>query len=525
MTNRYLYITLLAVLGFNCETKAEMTVNSTPRLVVSIAIDQLRSDYLDAFAPLYGANGFKKLLSEGMVFTNASYNFSPIDQASAIAALMTGTSPYYNGIVGKQWLNRETLRPIGCVDDPKHAGLQTSEKSSAYALSTSTLGDELKLATAGKAIVYSVAPYREAAVLSAGHAADGALWLDDPSGYWCSSQYYYGALPQWVKAVNNLNPPGRKAKETTWEPTNLLVGNFSYFMQTGQQKPFKHKFSGLYFFDEYKTSGLVNADITNMAQQCVKSTGMGNDNVTDLLLLTYYAGSFNHQPVTNCQMELQDTYVRLDYELGRLVDFVETYFGSENVLFVLTSTGYADEESADYERFRIPTGTFYMNRTAGLINMYLGAIWGQGQYVETTFRNQLFLNHQLLESKKVSIAEASNRSQELLSMMSGVRNVYTSLQLLTGQTQEIQKTRNGFYSERCGDLVIEVAPGWQVLNEETQQTELSRASFIQFPIIFYGANLKAQQVQATVTADRIAPTIARSIRIRAPNACSAEPLF
>jgi len=525
MTNRYIYITLLAVLGFGPETKAEESVNNTPRLVVSIAIDQLRSDYLDAFAPLYGANGFKKLLSEGMVFTNASYPFNPIDQASAIASIMTGTSPYYNGIVGSQWLNRETLRPIGCVDDAKYAGLLTQENASAASISTSTLGDELKLATAGKAIVYAIAPFREAAILSAGHAADGALWLDDATGNWCSSQYYYKSLPQWVKAYNNLNPPGQKAKETTWEPTNLLVGNFSYFLETGQQKPFKHKFSGLYFFSQYKTSGLINTDVTNMAQQCAKSTGMGNDNITDLLSLTYYAGSYDHQPVTNCQMELQDTYVRLDYELGRLIDFLETYYGRNNVLFVLTSTGYSDEESQDYEKYRIPTGTFYMNRTAGLINMYLGAIWGQGRYVETTFHNQMFLNHQLLESKKVSIAEASSRAQELLAMMSGVRNVYTSLQLLTGQTQEIQKTRNGFNPERCGDLVIEVAPGWRVLNEDTQQTDLSRASFIQFPIIFYGGNTKAERLFIPITADRIAPTIARAIRIRAPNACSAEPLF
>ena len=525
MTNRYLYITLLAVLGFSSETQADEATNHAPRLVVSIAIDQLRSDYLDAFAPLYGSNGFKKLLAEGTVFANASYAFSPIDQASAIASVMTGTSPYYNGIVGRQWLNRATLRPIGCVDDEKQAGLLCKEGTSAVALSTSTLGDELKLATAGKALVYAIAPYREAAVLSAGHAADGALWLDDATGNWCSSTYYGKQLPQWVKAYNNLNPPGQKAKDVTWEPSNLLVGNFSYFMQTGQQKPFKHKFSGLYYFNQYKTSGLVNTDVTNMAQQCVKSSGMGNDYVTDLLALTYYAGSYDHQPVTDCQMELQDTYVRLDYELGRLVDFLETYYGRDNLLFVVTSTGYVDEESADYERFRIPTGTFYMNRTAGLINMYLGAIWGQGQYVETTFRNQMFLNHQLLESKKVSIAEASSRAQELLAMMSGVRNVYTSLQLLTGQTQEIQKTRNGFNPERCGDLVIEAAPGWRVLNEDSQQTELSRASLIQFPIIFYGADIEAQHLKTPVTADRIAPTVARAIRIRAPNACSVEPLF
>jgi hypothetical protein len=166
-----------------------------------------------------------------------------------------------------------------------------------------------------------------------------------------------------------------------------------------------------------------------------------------------------------------------------------------------------------------------MSRTSNLLNMYLGAIWGQGKYVEAHFKNQIFLNHQLLEQKKISIAEASNRSQEFLAMLSGVRNVYTSLQLLTASDEYTRKIRNGFNPERCGDLLIEAAPGWRLLDEDTQEQELVRASFIQFPIIFYGAGTTKEKVTIPVTTDRIAPTIARAIRIRAPNACSSEPLF
>jgi hypothetical protein len=166
-----------------------------------------------------------------------------------------------------------------------------------------------------------------------------------------------------------------------------------------------------------------------------------------------------------------------------------------------------------------------MSRTANLMNMYFGAIWGQGAYVEAYFRNQIFLNHELLETKKISIAEATSRAQEFLCMMSGVRNVYTSLQLLTGNNEHLLKIRNGFNAERCGDLLIETAPGWRLLNEDTQENELSRASYIPFPIIFWGTGVKAERITTPVTIDRIAPTVARAIRIRAPNACSSEPLF
>ena len=526
MTNKYIYLTLLAILGFNCETTAETgQTKNAPRLVVNICIDQLRSDYLEAFAPLYSDKGFKRLLNNGCVYAYASYPFSPVDRASAIAAISTGVTPYYNNIVGEKWLNRKTLRPTGCVDDPAYMGLMTADYTSPAGLSTSTIGDELKVVTNGQAIVYAIAPFRDAAVLSAGHAADGALWIDDANGYWCSSQYYYQTLPEWVTAFNNLNAPGKKIDNEVWEPFNSFVGNLSYFVKSKENKPFKHKFTGISKCRQYKASGLVNAAVTDMVFQCLASNSMGADNITDLLSVTYYAGTFEHRPMTECQTELEDTYVRLDHEIERLTEYLESHFHTDNVLLVITSSGHSDLESTDYQKYRIPSGIFRMDRTANLLNMYLGAIWGQGIYVEAIFRNQIFLNHKLLENKKVSITEATNRAREILVMMSGVRNVYTSLQLITSQSLQLEKIRNGFNPEHCGDLFVEVAPGWEIQNEDYDNQEISRASFTQFPIIFYGNGITGKQIDTPVTVDRIAPTLSRAIRIRAPNACSSEPLF
>ncbi len=524
MTNRYIYLTLLAVLGFRAEVLSQES-NEPPKLVVSICIDQLRSDYLEAFAPLYQNDGFKRLLSNGLVYRNASYPFSPIDRASAIAALGTGVTPYYNNIAGERWLNRETLRPMNCTDDENFQGLLTTETASPAQISTSTLADELKVATGGRGNVFAIAPYRDAAVLSGGHAANGAFWIDDNNGEWCSSKYYFSSMPKWVSDYNSQQSPAHKIDGTVWEPLNELVGNFNYFMQTGIKKPFKHTFTTSRRFYEYKACALVNSDVTEMALQCIASNGMGIDRVTDMLCLTYYAGNYDHRTVTECQMELQDTYVRLDLEIAKLIRDIELIIGKNQVLFVLTSTGYCDEETTDYAKYRIPSGTFYINRTANLMNIYFGALWGQGQYVDTYFRNQIFLNRKLLESRKVSIAEATSRAQEFLVQLSGVRNVYTALQLINGDNEHLSKLRNGFSAERCGDILIETAPGWRLVNEDTQENELSRASYIPFPIIIYGTGIQAEQIKMPVTIDRIAPTIAHAIRIRAPNACSAEPLF
>lgn len=515
MKNRYLYITLLALLGVTTETLAQSKIQYAPRLVVTITIDQLRSDYLEAFSPLYGNDGFRRLLRQGRVYPNASYPFSPIDRASAAATLSTGIAPYYHGIVGERWVSRETLRPVDAV----------GEQLTAENLSTSTLGDELKVSTQGKAQVYSIAPTADGAIMSAGHAADAALWIDGGNGEWVTSKYYLSAIPQWLLNYNVLRAPARQDKNLVWEPNLEVAGTFNYYQHTAAPKAFKHKLTGTKRYEQLKTSGLVNHHVTELAEELVLRTLMGADRITDLLSLTYYAGTFEHRAMSECQLELQDTYQRLDAELAHLMTTLERRLGAEHVLFVVTSTGYSDQESAAYDSYRIPTGTFYMNRTSNLLNMYFGAIWGQGRWVETCYDSQLFLNHRLLESKRLSLTDAGQRAQEFLSQLSGVRNVYTGLQLQTSTSELTQKIRSGYHPEHCGDIIIEVSPGWKIQNEDNQQSRLSRASFIQFPVIFYGATIEADSIADRVTVDRIAPTIAKTIRIRAPNACSAEPLF
>lgn len=138
--------------------------------MVTLTIDQLRTDYMEAFSSLYGEKGFKRLLREGKVFRQAEFPFCGTDRASAIAAIYTGTTPSMNGIIAEQWLDAGTLRPIDCVEDPNFMGNYTDESTSPSLLLTSTIADELKIATRNKGLVYAIAPFRDAAILGAGHA-------------------------------------------------------------------------------------------------------------------------------------------------------------------------------------------------------------------------------------------------------------------------------------------------------------------------------------------------------------------
>ena len=131
----------------------------------------------------------------------------------------------------------------------------------------------------------------------------------------------------------------------------------------------------------------------------------------------------------------------------------------------------------------------------------------------------------LIEQKRINTSELLSRAQTFIMQLSGVSNVFTSKNLLLSGDGGSSRLRNWFFPNNCGDLVVEVSPGWKLLNEENFQQYTSKESAIPFPLIFYGTGVTQENINTPVTIDRIAPTIAKSIRIRAPNACSASPLY
>lgn len=433
MRNRYLYITLLSVLALHIEAQNQNGTKQVPRLVVNISIDQLDSDHLEWFAPVFGDEGFKKLISEGLVFEKAFFPFSP-DRASAISSIVTGSSPFYHQITGEQWIDRKTLRRLHCTDDPLHPGIPAPIQ-----IAVSTIGDELKIATEGKGKVFAIAPTSDAAVLSAGHAADGAFWIGQKQR-WTGSQYYANYAPLWL---------------------------------------------------------LKQADVVQQAEACIVNEALGQDSIPDLLCLTFDASKQD-----------KDAYIQIDKAIGKLRKKIEETIGSGKTLYVMTSTGYHSPVPVDYERYRIPTGIFYINRTANLLNMYFGAIWGVGRYVETCFKNQIYLNHNLLETKQIRLVDVLQRAQEFICQMAGVKRVSINT-----------------FGPNHSDLQIEVAPGWQIQNEDTHENWLQQLGYHSFPIIIAGPGITAERTKTPVSIERIAPSIAKAIRIRAPNACMSEPLF
>lgn len=513
-------LAVVAIAGLQAQPIPEV-----PRLVVGLTIDQLRMDYIEAFSAMYGEGGFKRLLREGRLYRNAEYEYVGIDKASAVASIYTGANPNVNGIVANSWMDRNTLRVVNCVDDTGFMGIYTSESTSPARMKVSCLSDELMIATQGVAEAYSIAPTREMAVLAAGHASKGAFWINDETGKW-SGTTYYDNFPKWVSTYNDRQGLDFRIGELTWGPY-LPVTHYKYLTSETKQVTFKHKFDDerRNKYRRFKTSPYANEEVNRLVNACLNSTSIGKDFVPDLLTLSYYAGNYDHRPARELPLEMQDVYVRLDANIAELLDIIDRKVGLSNTLFFITSTGYADPEPIDEPEYRIPTGEFHLKRCAALLNMYLAAIYGEGQYVDAFYEQEIYLDHKLIEDKHLNLSEILARSSEFLLQFSGIKDVYSSQRLLLGSwTPEIGKIKNRYSSACSGDLWIEVLPGWTLVRDHSLDTKVVRNMYSSSPLYFFGWDIKPEIIHTPVKIGNIVSTLTHFMRIRAPNAAVLPPL-
>ena len=482
----------------------------SPKLYLNIVVDQLRTDYLYEFMELYGEGGFKRLLSGGKVYTNAHFPFENIDRATSISTLMTGTPPYVNGIVGERWLDRSSLRVVNCVEDQKTNGLYSTDAFSPVALKAITITDEVKRSTRGKSIVCSIAPDGDAAVLAGGHSANIVLWKNNNSGYWSSSTYY-GIYPSWAVAMNKTV----LGKERVWKPL-FKTDRYNNFGDKAP-KSFSYSFDCRRNFILYKTSACMNDEVNEMAFSLLQNSKLGKDNIVDCLSLTYYAGNYDGGPMSHRPVEVQDMYARLDRHIAAVIAELENRVGADRLVVSLSSTGYVMESGEDGAKYRLPSGTIYMDRIMVLLNVYLGAIYGKGEYIDGVHAQQFYMNNKLIEDMKLDKHAVISHAIEFLKSVDGVEDVFTIYNLGGMLSPDLQYVKNGYNSSCSGDIWLRLMPGWRLVEDELLVSRQVYRSPVMFPVVIYGAGVEHSVVDKLTPANIMATEMARVLRVRRPN--------
>lgn len=500
-----------------------------PRLIVGITIDQLRSDYLNALKDKMTQGGFRRLMQEGVVYDNVTFDLDNPDAIAAMATLATGSYPYHHGIPAQLVFDPQTLQRHSVFQDREYTGTETAGNWSPRALLSSTLGDELKLASQLRSKVYSIAPNPEQALIGAGHAANSAVWFDEKTGHWASTNFYHEFPASAVRQNQQPNEVlfGDNLSKYVWNApiSNNGADAIAPYLQTSPA--FSHKFTerGKVNYSWVKTSPIVNEAISKMAQQYIQDSRMGLAGSTDMLQLTFYAGTYQHEILETFPAELQDIYLQLDRTLEQLLQYIDKTIGLQNTFIYLMGTGATDKNVSDVPG--ISTGEFNANRCTALLNSHLISLFGQGQWVDGFNDGQIYLNHKTIEQRGLQLEDVAHKSAELVSLFSGIEEVYTQQQLLhQDYSQRITRIRNGYDKRTGGDLVVILQPGWKLrLSDRSQPQSQVRHDIYPGPaILFAPAFFKPEHVSAPIDATVIAPTVAKAIRIRAPSACRTLPI-
>ena len=510
-----------------------------PKLVVGIVVDQMRYDYLTRFWDKYEEGGFKKLIGEGYTFKNNHFNYIPTYTAPGHASVFTGTTPQNHGIIGNGWYDKFEKKEVYNAGDDNVESIGTTStagKMSPHRMLSTTVADENRLFTQMRGKTIGIGIKDRGAILPAGHTANAAYWFQGKDeGKWITSTFYMKDLPKWVKDFNN------SGKATSYITTWNTLYDIATYTESGPDKttfeggfnnqttfPYDLKaLSGTSGkFELVKISPFGNSLTTDFAIAAIEAEDLGQDEFTDFLTLSYSSTDYiGHNFGVNSK-EIQDTYLRLDKDLARLLSYLDEKTGAGNYTVFLTSDHGGGDVPSYMKSVRIPAGYFDENGFNEKIHTLVKDVYDEDDLIEKIYNYQVFFNYESLKEAGINAVELENTIAHYMIQYPQVNNVYTRTQLQGASfTSGIAGlVQNGFNQKRSGDVVMVLKPS-VITYSETGSTHGSGFSYdTHAPLIFFGSGIPHGSTYERTEIIDIAPTVSALLGISNPNAATGQPL-
>ena len=492
------------------------------RLVLLIAVDQFRYDYLTRFRSDFTA-GFKRLLANGAVFTNCYLEHYPTVTAIGHSTMLSGATPSTSGIIGNDWFDRESGKSVASITDEtvKPVGAADAAKASPGRLLVSTLGDEMRLASGvpkgapNAPRVVGISLKDRAAILPVGRGADAAYWFDTKTGSFVSSTYYMNDVPPWVRAFDSRRPADSLAGQP-W--LALSVGTPAL-----KQLP-KEIDSKLY--EAVYGSPFGNQMLLDFASTAIAEEQLGQRGVVDLLSVSFSSNDAVGHTYGPDSPQVRDIAIRTDRVIGQLLDRVDKVVGLQHTIIALTADhGVAPVPESLTER-SLPGGRMTNKELFGAIEQALTLRFGEGQWLMATAGSSPYLNYALIEQKQLDPTEVRRVAAAAAMRVPHVARVYTRDQLLRGEVADDligHRVLRGFNAQRSGDLEIILEPYW--MRQATGTTHGSPYNYdAHIPLILMGPGVKPGRYVGRAALNDLAPTLATLIDVDAPAASTGRVL-
>ncbi len=516
-----------------------------PKLVVGLMVDQMRYDYLYRFADRYGEGGFKRLLKDGFSCENTLINYIPTYTAIGHSAVYTGSVPAIHGISGNNFIIQSTGQQMYCTQDDDVQGIGAEGavgQQSPRNLLSSTITDELKLATNFRSKIIGISIKDRGSILPAGHFANAAYWFDGKTGNWISSSFYMEKLPEWVNKFNKKKLAEKYLKQD-WEtlyPIRTYVNsieddNIYEGKWQGEKSPtFPHKTSALMKdvgLELIKSTPYGNTLTLDLAKEAIKQEKMGNnqDGVSDFLCVSLSSTDIVGHRYSLSAAEIEDTYLRLDKDLASFLKYLDDYIGKDNYTIFLTADHAASYNPLFYTDNKGNGGYLFTRQIQRELEQELKNTFGHSKIIRSMWNYQVHLNYNLIDSVQLDINKVKQviidnlKKQDgiayVLDMEGGDHNMFVP-------TLIREKAINGYNRKRSGVIQIIAEPQWYSGNPRATGTSHGVWSPYDshIPLLFMGWGIKPGVSNKQVHIVDIAPTLASLLHVMEPNGSIGKPI-
>ncbi|WP_028295920.1 alkaline phosphatase PafA [Olivibacter sitiensis] len=506
-----------------------------PKLVIGLVVDQMRWDYLYRYYDRYTDGGFKRMLNEGFSAENTYINYVPTVTAIGHSTIYTGSVPALHGIAGNDFYLKENGQSVYCTEDNTVQGVNNSNnagKMSPRNLLTSTITDELKLATNFRSKVIGISLKDRGAILPAGHFADAAYWYDE-TGEWISSTFYMQDLPKWVKDFN-AKKLAQKYLKQNWNSLYPL----ETYVQSAPEDVYEGRFKGedntSFPINTAKLSETVgmgllrstpfgNTFTLDMARAAIENENLGSNpaGVTDFLAVSLSSTDYvGHQFAVN-SAKVEDTYLRLDQDLASFFQYLDKQFGKGNYTVFLSADHGAAHNPQFFMDHKGDGGYFNSNAVLTDLNGLLEKEFGHAKLAYSLRNYQLHLDHALIKEKQLDEEAIKKSAIKHLRRLDGVAFVADMDDVASASIPSLLKERiiNGYNYKRSGDIQVITEAQW--FSGSPRATGTSHGTWNPYdshiPLVFMGWGIKHGATNRATHMTDIAPTIAALLHIEEPN--------
>ena len=523
------------------ESYAEHSLESRPKLVIGIVVDQMRYDYLTRFYGKYGEGGFKRMMNEGFNCKNNHFNYVPTYTGPGHTSIFTGTTPKYHGIISNNWYDKEIRQLVYCAQDDSVQSVGTNGpegKMSPQRMKTTTFGDENRLFTQMRGKTVGISIKDRGAILPAGHTANAAYWfVGQDEGHWVSSTYYMKKLPNWVNDFNAAD--AAKSYLKTW---NTLYDIKTYTESGDDSNTFEGGFNGKESatfpynlnalkaknggYDILKTTPYGNSLTADFAIAAIDGEQLGQDDITDVLTVSFSCTDYvGHNFGVNSK-EVEDTYLRLDKDLERLFVALDQKVGKGEYTVFLTADHGAVNVPGYLQSVKIPAGYLNDTQLKQKISLFMTTTYKTSGLVENVSNNQIFLNREKIKEMGLELDDVQEALVNELIGYDNIDKVYSAHTMSTSSfTTGIEKLLQlGYNQKRSGDVIVVTDPGY-VSYSKTGSTHGTAFNYdTHVPLLFFGKGIAHGETEQKTEITDIAPTISALLYISFPSGSIGHPL-